>query len=359
MTWVKLDDGFPDHPKVVALSDRAFRAHVTALCYCARYLTDGDVPTGVAKRIATAKVKAELTAAGLWTETPGGLYRLHDYLDWNPSRADVEGTKENDRRRKAMAANPELTAAIKARDMNRCRYCGAFVNWKDRRSPIGGTYDHVLPISAGGDESFGNIVIACRQCNFRKGPRTPEQAGMPLRPAPGPEPGSDLSPDLSPEPGSDLSPTYTSIRTGRDGTVGLDVGGGSRGEVDLEAGFERFYDDIFPRKRARADALKAWKQVRRKGYTADEITAAATAYAADPNLPVDKTKIPFPSTWLRGERFRDGPLEQELTRTAPRRADAAAEAAARAAAMTNGKGEHGGPRSLADGGTDHGHLADA
>jgi hypothetical protein len=51
------------------------------------------------------------------------------------------------------------------------------VNWKDRRSGQGATYDHVDP-NEGND--LGNLVVSCRGCNSRKGSRTPEQAGMAL-----------------------------------------------------------------------------------------------------------------------------------------------------------------------------------
>jgi len=90
MGWLRLDDGFTDHPKVAGLSALAFRAHVEGLVYCARYLTDGLVPK--AKGPSSARVIAELERAGLWTATRGG-YRIHDYLDWNPSRADADAKR--------------------------------------------------------------------------------------------------------------------------------------------------------------------------------------------------------------------------------------------------------------------------
>ena len=65
MTWLRIDDCMPDHPKVDGLSDRAFRAHVTGLCYCARHLTDGNVPQTVADRIARQPVLDELKRANL------------------------------------------------------------------------------------------------------------------------------------------------------------------------------------------------------------------------------------------------------------------------------------------------------
>lgn len=40
--------------------------------------------------------------------------------------------------------------------------------------------DHVLPRSQGGHTVWENVVTACRECNHRKGGRTPEQANMTL-----------------------------------------------------------------------------------------------------------------------------------------------------------------------------------
>ena len=50
MAWIKIDDSFPDHPKVIGLSDKAFRIHIEGLCYSGRFLTDGLIPMGVAAR---------------------------------------------------------------------------------------------------------------------------------------------------------------------------------------------------------------------------------------------------------------------------------------------------------------------
>ncbi len=86
MSWAKLDDAFADHPKVVGLSDAAFRLHVTAILYAARYETDGEIPGGVLGRMGGAPASAEeLADAGLWDFTEGG-YAIHDYLKYNPSR---------------------------------------------------------------------------------------------------------------------------------------------------------------------------------------------------------------------------------------------------------------------------------
>jgi hypothetical protein len=100
MTWVKIDDTFPDHPRVVGLTDAAFRTHVAGLCYSARYLTDGSIPTSALRSIGTRKAATELEEAGLWARSDHG-WLIRDYLDYNPSRADVEGKREAARVRMA------------------------------------------------------------------------------------------------------------------------------------------------------------------------------------------------------------------------------------------------------------------
>lgn len=100
MAYLQIDDRFPDHPKVVGLSDAAFRAHVSALCYCSEHLTDGVFPRTVGDRLAKPRVRKELQAAGLWLDSPGG-YAIHDFLDWNASREQV--LERRDSRRMAGA----------------------------------------------------------------------------------------------------------------------------------------------------------------------------------------------------------------------------------------------------------------
>jgi hypothetical protein len=94
MTWVKVDDRMPDHPKVAGLSDRAFRVHVEALCFCSGFLTDGAVSAKVAQqRHWSAKHTDELVEAGLW-ETTGDGWLIHDYLTYQRSRQAATRTSE-------------------------------------------------------------------------------------------------------------------------------------------------------------------------------------------------------------------------------------------------------------------------
>lgn len=96
MAWVKIDDGFTDHPKVEALSDRAFRLHLAGLCFCARTLSDGFIPDDRVRRLLPKVTKAmvkELTTAGVWIEGVGG-FSVKDYLTYNPSKAKVLADRE-------------------------------------------------------------------------------------------------------------------------------------------------------------------------------------------------------------------------------------------------------------------------
>lgn len=93
MPWVKLDDGFTDHPKIAALSDSAFRTFVTALCYCNKNLTDGFVPALIARQISTPKGLKELCAVGV-VEQDGKDFRVHDYTDYQPKRENVIAERE-------------------------------------------------------------------------------------------------------------------------------------------------------------------------------------------------------------------------------------------------------------------------
>jgi 5-methylcytosine-specific restriction endonuclease McrA len=68
---------------------------------------------------------------------------------------------------------------ILIRDKHRCQYCGRRGNQFDL------TLDHVIPKSKGGQTVQENLVASCRECNQRKGDRTPDEARMPLLSNPG------------------------------------------------------------------------------------------------------------------------------------------------------------------------------
>ena len=70
------------------------------------------------------------------------------------------------------------------RDAYTCIYCGIQPGDKQRGNVLTRydfTIDHILPVSRGGRNTWGNTAYACPRCNQRKGSRTPHEANMKLR----------------------------------------------------------------------------------------------------------------------------------------------------------------------------------
>jgi hypothetical protein len=84
MSWLRVDDGFAEHPKLEALTDRQFRLWAKLLGRCARYRTDGHVPAGilVGIRIKDSDI-ARFKDLGLLDENGTGVV-IHDWSDYNP-----------------------------------------------------------------------------------------------------------------------------------------------------------------------------------------------------------------------------------------------------------------------------------
>lgn len=74
--------------------------------------------------------------------------------------------------------------AVLRRDHYTCVYCGITAGDRQRGRYLtknNFTIDHILPLSRGGKNTWGNTVCACPACNQRKGNRTPHEANMKLR----------------------------------------------------------------------------------------------------------------------------------------------------------------------------------
>ena len=115
MTWVRIDEGFPEHPKVIAAGPLASWLHVCAIAYCNRQLTDGFISTAVLPRLSDGKRTkahaAALVAAGLWEVAEGG-WLIHDFLTYQPSKAKVEAERASARER--MANNRRSSPDVRA-----------------------------------------------------------------------------------------------------------------------------------------------------------------------------------------------------------------------------------------------------
>lgn len=95
-----LDDRSWCHPKVVGLSDRAFRVWVQSIAYSSGMLTRGHLTDAQQKLVgATPKIREELLGAGLWDLNGDGVV-IHEWEEKNGRRDD---RRERERRRKQEA----------------------------------------------------------------------------------------------------------------------------------------------------------------------------------------------------------------------------------------------------------------
>lgn len=135
MPWVRVDDHFDEHPKMAAVGPVGWGVWLAGLAYCNRNLTDGFIPYAIAEGIGgswtirepveqgveengvrsirrgsmlwtigvgsghhgediTAEwIIAHLVRLGLWEEVEGG-YLIHDYDDYQPTKAQVLAERE-------------------------------------------------------------------------------------------------------------------------------------------------------------------------------------------------------------------------------------------------------------------------
>jgi hypothetical protein len=98
MGWVRLDDNFADHPKIIALSDKAFRLYIMGLCYANRHLTDGLITYQIVSAWVgddPFKPSDELEDQNLWERRDKG-FMIRSYTEYQPTREKVN---RNERKR--------------------------------------------------------------------------------------------------------------------------------------------------------------------------------------------------------------------------------------------------------------------
>lgn len=123
MTYVKLDDGFGEHPKIAGLSDGAYRLYVNGLCYCSRRKTDGFISKPMVAALLPGAARSQLNravgaleAAGLWIhrqpvprEMADQGYDVRDYLKHQRSREQIEHEQTTARDRWQKFRNAQST----------------------------------------------------------------------------------------------------------------------------------------------------------------------------------------------------------------------------------------------------------
>jgi hypothetical protein len=166
MSWVKLDDGFFRHPKVIRAGRDARDLYLAAACWSNRWRTDGLIPREALPILAAEAEVAFLSdaidgllQADLIEESPAGYSLVTVGLCLLQPSPPVRSAM----RRAWEAIAWRIRPLILARDGYTCRECGATEGELH--------VDHVIPIAAGGRNEEDNLQILCRPCNLRKGAR--------------------------------------------------------------------------------------------------------------------------------------------------------------------------------------------
>jgi len=94
MTWFKVDDGLAFHSKTMEAGNAAMGAWVRMGSYSAQHELDGRVPQRIAQTIGKPTELQALMRAGFLTRDGLGDYVLHDFLVYNPSRADLQADRQ-------------------------------------------------------------------------------------------------------------------------------------------------------------------------------------------------------------------------------------------------------------------------
>lgn len=183
MSWLKVSDAFAMHPMLLQVlefpetDDRLlneFAGFITRCSTCAAaYETDYVITKGMVQTLAGSFARNQVLCrlalqVGIFTEMkdPRGrlVYKLIEEEDLVHMVYKAERLWRN--RQKNDNRNPKLTAPVRKRDGDECRWCGKVVNWNDRKSGKGGTYDHLNP--GHGAASPDEMVVCCFSCNAER-----------------------------------------------------------------------------------------------------------------------------------------------------------------------------------------------
>lgn len=120
MTWVKIDDSFPDHPKIKGLKDDEFRLYMTALCYSSRYLTDGVIPLNIVRTFIESRSKSSrisaLVDANLWEIVAENVVIL-SYSEYQFTKERIESERKLAAERMAKSRGLRRTDGVTSGDV--------------------------------------------------------------------------------------------------------------------------------------------------------------------------------------------------------------------------------------------------
>jgi len=114
--YAKFDINMDEHPKILMLSDAAFRALFESTLYSRRQLSDGFLDERIVRRKWGDDAASELTSNDperpSWVKVDGG-YQIHDFAEHQTTTADIQAKREAGRAGGLAKAGKGLAPASK------------------------------------------------------------------------------------------------------------------------------------------------------------------------------------------------------------------------------------------------------
>lgn len=188
MSWLRVGDTAANDPRTLhplnddnadeRTVDEVFGFSIRLAAEAGSKETDRKVTLAMTRALAgtparAARLMEALEAAGVWKPCEDGWELVNDANYIHLLSQDVV---DNQRIRGRDSRNDALTVKARLRDGDNCRYCGDPVNWRDRKSLMGATWEHVN--IANQPTQLDEFVVCCFECN-----REPSSRG-PLLPPP-------------------------------------------------------------------------------------------------------------------------------------------------------------------------------
>lgn len=196
MPWLRLGDTAAHDPRTIApleledaderTVDEVFGFGVRLACEVTSKETDRMATRAMVRSLAGSPARAQhlmgiLVASGVYEATETGWRLINDP---NYLHVQSQGEVDRNRIRGRDSRNDALTVNARLRDGDHCRYCKKEVNWRDRKSLRGATWEHTN--IAEQPTRLHEFVVCCFECN-----REPATRGLLLPPPATPRYGTD------------------------------------------------------------------------------------------------------------------------------------------------------------------------
>lgn len=192
MSWVKIDDAAPEHPKFMRLAELANQGDrgaaaawlwVCGLAYCNRQpARDGFIPRMKVGQLYPVKgglgLAERLVQVGLWEQRPGG-FAVHDYHVYQPSAAEASDLSA--KRAAAGRKGGQRSAAARARAEHEERAESAS---GERQGSEDGAGTGQAQSESGARPAQAGAIIEDGASNLLEAIEAPDPDPVPSRPVP-------------------------------------------------------------------------------------------------------------------------------------------------------------------------------